>query len=102
MNSVTCKGCSTRFYSLDVNSKEDLFCEDCFTFLHKFDRLHRTIPSKFLKSEKKGRRNVKPLSSRKSKSEEGDTDVKGTPFRKSSKSDNFELLLEYQINRLMR
>ena len=97
MNSVTCKGCNSRFYSLDVNSKEDLFCEDCFEFLHKFDKLHRTIPSKFLKSEKKGGRFVKHLTRQKSKSEEGVTSVKGTPV-----DERFELLLEYQINRLFR
>jgi len=95
MNSVTCKGCSTRFYSLDVNSKEDVFCEDCFTFLKKFDRLHK-IPKSFLSSKKDGRF-VKHLSRQKSKSEEGDTDVKGTPV-----DERFQLLLEYQINRLFR
>lgn len=95
MNSVTCKGCNSRFYSLDVNSKEDLFCEDCFTFLHKFDRLHK-IPKSFLRS-KKGGRFVKHLSHQKSKSEEGVTSVKGTPV-----DERFEAMLEYQINRLLR
>lgn len=77
MNSVTCKYCSKKFNVLPLNSEKKYACGICLRFLSTFD-------SHFFK-------NV-----------EGTDKHKGTPFRKSSKSDNFELLLEYQINRLLR
>jgi len=77
MECIKCQHCAKFFNVLRIETEKKYSCESCLRFLRQFE-------SHF------------------SKNVEGTDKHKGTPFRKSSKSDNFEQLLEYQINRLMR